>query len=463
MSMTRRRVLGAIGAGSFAAGVAVSLPAARAASVSDPTEWPQFKRDAGNTGYEPNVRLPDAVETKWRYSVDRPIQSAPAIAGGRCFVGANDGHCHAVDVETGESLWRVEVGDEVRSAPAVAGETVFIGGKRQNYALSASSGATQWARRTTASAVQTAPTVAGRSVYISKGDEATSIEAMFRGSGDHRVTVESPLGPTTPAVNDGSIVAGFEDGTVRSWDTRITNEQWSARNESPVHGAPVIRTLGDDRRSSVVYTDRNGVLRALNATNGRLRWTYDLGATSGSPAVSGDRVVLGTGEYTLQAFNATGTPVWNRELAGRVVASPVLSASSVVVGGGSTLYALEAASGETRWSVDLDGRITRAAAVAGGFVVVGTDGGSLYALGASDADFGEPAGSTTATESPSPTETETPTDTATPSPTATRTPPSPDTPADGSTTSRPTSGTGGGSGDHTVLDRIRSVLESLLG
>jgi hypothetical protein len=30
-------------------------------------------------------------------------------------------------------------------------------------------------------------------------------------------------------------------------------------NDSPVVGAPVIATLGDDRQASVVYGDQNGV------------------------------------------------------------------------------------------------------------------------------------------------------------------------------------------------------------
>jgi outer membrane protein assembly factor BamB len=118
---------------------------------------------------------------------------------------------------------------------------------------------------------------------------------------------------------------------------------------------------------------------------------------AGSPVVGDNRIVVGDGDFTLQAFNATGRPVWSRELDGRVVASPVMTEDTVVVGGGSTLYALETGSGDTGWSVDLDDRVTRVAAMASGYVLVGTDGGHLYALGASDADFGE----WTATASPS--------------------------------------------------------------
>jgi outer membrane protein assembly factor BamB len=465
MSMTRRTVLGAVGAGSAATVGRFSLPTVRAVSASDPNEWPQFKRDARNTGYDPNATLPASVETKWRYRVDQPIQSAPAVAHGRCFVGATDGQCHAVDVRTGDPLWRADVGGEVRSSPAVTGEMVCIGGKRNNVAFDAETGEEQWSRRTTASAVHTAPTIAGRSVYISKGDEAKAIEAIFHRSGELRVTFETPLGPTTPVVSDGSVIAGFEDGTIRNWDTRITNEQWFTGTDSPVEVDPVVTTLGNDRRATVIYTDQAGVLRAVNASNGRLRWRYDLGKTSGSPAVSEHRVVAGTGDFTLQAFNTKGIPVWSRELDGRVVASPVMSAESVVVGAGSTLYALDATSGETRWATDLDGRVTRAAAIAGGFVVVGTDGGSLYALGASDDDFGDRAATATPTESPTPTHTATATQTATSTetqaPTGTATPSATQTAR--TTPSSPTPEAAGGSTVETILRRLESLIDGLVG
>jgi hypothetical protein len=79
MPCFRRSLIRAVGAGSTVTWAGPTLPSVRAASADDATEWPQFKRDARNTGYATDTSVPtDGVETKWRYSVDRAIQSAPA-------------------------------------------------------------------------------------------------------------------------------------------------------------------------------------------------------------------------------------------------------------------------------------------------------------------------------------------------------------------------------------------------
>jgi outer membrane protein assembly factor BamB len=466
MDRSRRAIIGTIGAGSAAVGVGLSLPAVQAANADDPTEWPQFKYDTGNSGYHPSAHVPhEDVETKWRYSADRAIESAPAVSGGRCFVGANDGDLHAIDAATGDGLWRSSVGGNGRSTPAVVDETVCVGGRTHNYALDAATGDERWTRETIASGVETAPTVSGRSVYVSKGDAATAVEAVFHGSGELRVQFDTPLGPTTPALADGTMVVGFNDDTLRAYDTRITNERWSHGTESPVVSAPVIATLGDDRNASVIFGDRDGALQAVNLTNGRVRWEFKLSSMSGSPAVGENRIVVTRGPYSIQAFNATGRPVWSTELAGRVVASPVIADDTIVVGGGSTVFALDVTSGDVRWSVDVDGRVTLAAAIAGGYVFVGTDKGHCYALGGKDAAFGESTATITPTDAPTPTDTDTPSPTATAksSPTTTETATPGDRPTEQATPTEQTPRASDGSLLEGLLEGVTGFFDGLFG
>ena len=62
------------------------------------------------------------------------VQSSPAISNGVAFVGSDDLHLYAVDLETGEKKWRflarpdvIRPAGPVQSYPAVDGGTVFFG------------------------------------------------------------------------------------------------------------------------------------------------------------------------------------------------------------------------------------------------------------------------------------------------------------------------------------------------
>jgi len=63
-------------------------------------------------------------------SVDRrrlPVfaSSACTIAGGRVFVGSNDGRVYGLDLASGKKVWEYEAASPVTSSPAVAtGEVV---------------------------------------------------------------------------------------------------------------------------------------------------------------------------------------------------------------------------------------------------------------------------------------------------------------------------------------------------
>ena len=83
----------------------------------------------------------------WRYDTEghtlasakfgfdrRTIQSSPAVAGGRVFVGSRDGHLYAIDAATGRLAWAADHEMSwVNSSPAVAGDLVFAGSSDNRF------------------------------------------------------------------------------------------------------------------------------------------------------------------------------------------------------------------------------------------------------------------------------------------------------------------------------------------
>jgi outer membrane protein assembly factor BamB len=55
------------------------------------------------------------------------IDSSPAIAGGRVYVGSNDGRLYALDLASGTVAWQHDEGAALSASPALASGRVVIG------------------------------------------------------------------------------------------------------------------------------------------------------------------------------------------------------------------------------------------------------------------------------------------------------------------------------------------------
>ena len=63
----------------------------------------------------------------WTFTTRARVDSSPAVAGGRVYVGSNDGRLYVLDAATGEKQWEFEAGAALVSSPAIAAGRVVIG------------------------------------------------------------------------------------------------------------------------------------------------------------------------------------------------------------------------------------------------------------------------------------------------------------------------------------------------
>jgi outer membrane protein assembly factor BamB len=139
--------------------------------------------------------------------------------------------------------------------------------------------------------------------------------------------------------------------------------------------APGGHFYGGAINSDTVYvTNTDGVLSALNAATGEVRWTHDTGERdSNTPSLIGDTVYLG--------------------------------------GVAGFIYAFDATTGAERWRFEVGAEIDFVPVVVDGIVYVSTSTGSLFAIGGSG-----PAADGTPQPAPSPTRTAAVTPSSTPTP-----------------------------------------------
>jgi outer membrane protein assembly factor BamB len=63
----------------------------------------------------------------WTFTTRARVDSSPVVAGGRVYVGGNDGIFYVIDAADGKSVFQFEAGGPLSASPAVAAGRVVIG------------------------------------------------------------------------------------------------------------------------------------------------------------------------------------------------------------------------------------------------------------------------------------------------------------------------------------------------
>ncbi|MCB9768839.1 MAG: PQQ-binding-like beta-propeller repeat protein [Candidatus Omnitrophica bacterium] len=129
---------------------------------SQSADWPQFKADAGRTGYTPEPLAEDlnlrwvyhpahAPMPAWQAEMRMPFDHAHqvTVAEGLAFFGSSaDGKVYALDADTGKEKWTFFTEGPVRFAPAYWKGKVFAPSDDGFlYCLNASNGSLIWKKR----------------------------------------------------------------------------------------------------------------------------------------------------------------------------------------------------------------------------------------------------------------------------------------------------------------------------
>ena len=129
-------------------------------NISNSPQWNGWSPGAGNTRFQPSdqARLtPEQVPhltLKWAFGFPNATsaRALPSVAGGRVFVGSQNGTVYSLDAATGCVFWSFQAASAVRSgirlAPRSGGVTAYFGDGRANvYALDAATGKQLWTRK----------------------------------------------------------------------------------------------------------------------------------------------------------------------------------------------------------------------------------------------------------------------------------------------------------------------------
>lgn len=383
--------------------LALALVTALLAGACD---WNQFRYGAGHTGSNSDTGIPlDAVSgliDMWTAPTGGAIDSSPAVAKGRVFVGSTDGNLRALGARTGAVLWSKPTGGPISSSPAVVDGRVYIGSDNHTLrALDENDGSPAWSVTVdpTFGGIGSAPNVTLGTVYV-----ASSLAVYAYNALDGSLKWSTPLTSTAalsaPTWKGGTIyVASHLDAKVWALNSTTGALKWTTTAPGPRATCnPAMSSPAAEGGSVFVAlcpstTAPLKSVFSVDAVTGTINWSAGSALHSTSPAVWNGVVYVGSGSGArIEALATTnGASLWQAPVGAGVVSSPALAGGVLYVGSNdSKLYAFDAAgvqgcSGAPStcaplWSTITGGAVRSSPAVANGVVYVGSDDASLHAF-----------------------------------------------------------------------------------
>jgi outer membrane protein assembly factor BamB len=251
----------------------------------------------------------------WSYPTGGAVTTKPAVgtagnSAGKIYFGSDDGSLHAVD-SNGTQLWRFDVPglpgppNPIKSSPAISpsGNTVYFGTNNGRfYARSADNGSLVWVQSFISSAFQSSPVIG----------------------------------------SDGTVFVGNDDGNLYAFDgsTGALRPGFPFATGAPVRSSPALSNDG-----AVVYIgSENGILFAVNTSNGTERWRFTTGDDIDS-AIAVDpigHIYFGSDDNNVYALYPDGTLKWSFPTGDNVEVKPAVNPGGIVYAGSrdDRLYAI---------------------------------------------------------------------------------------------------------------------------
>ena len=290
------------------------------------------------------------------------------------------------DAPLRDPAWTSAVGASVWSDVAAAHGLVFIGADDGRlHALDARSGAQHWIY-TADGPFRSGSTVAGERLYVTSDDGvlhclgARDAKVLWRIRVNRDRAVRLPAtdpkskydvhGAAVRLVRD-TVFVGTHEGRVLALEAGDGRPRWTFSTGDRIVATPFFAD------GQVLVGSFDGKVYALDAATGVLRWAFNAKApVTSTPTRVGDVVVVGSRAYDIWGLDAaTGRPRWNHYVwFSWIESSPAIAGRAAYVGSSDAakIFAFDAVTGRSHWTTDVHGFAWGAPVVDGDRLFIGT-------------------------------------------------------------------------------------------
>jgi len=382
-TIARRYVLAALAspnpASRFATAQAAldALESALAPPAPADAAWGLHRGDPGRRGFRESRASASRFEAVWE-SLVGPTVASPVVAGALVLASTANGRLLFLDRATGRRLHEMPLASAVESSPAVSGRMVLVGTDDGDVVAVDLLDGTLRYRVKLGQMVRSSPVHVGSRVFVGviEAKGLGALVSLDRETG--KVVWKRKLGPvfSSPALGQGRVVVGSDDGSLHAFDAEAGGPAWSTPLAGKVRATPALT------EALAVVGDFGGRVTAVRLADGSTVWTRELGQTVySSAAIAAGLCVVGCHDGSLRALDlATGAVRFEVRTRGPVVASPVAVGDRLFVGStDGDAYLLDAAGNVLQRTAAAEGGIQSSPAVDGELLVFGSSRG-LHAV-----------------------------------------------------------------------------------
>ena len=329
-------------------------------SLAEPvvnTEWAQAGGNASKS--MPHLALGQSLGEAWSVSIGNAgnlsarLAAAPVVADNKIFTIDTQSTVRAFNAQTGASVWATQFGTERgNNASLFGGGVAYDNGRIYasnglGYvaALDARNGGVIWQVHPTGP-LRGSPTVSGDTLYvISQDNQIYSLktsDGTTNWSQAAALEIAGVFGSASPAVGQGTVVAGFSSGELNAyryengrnvWQDQLarTSIRTSVASISDVDAHPVIDG------GQVIAVGQGGRMVSLELISGQRQWEINIAGIS-KPWVAGEWVFVVSDDAKLLCVNrANGKVRWITQLPAfrneKKKAGPIYYRGPVLAGG----------------------------------------------------------------------------------------------------------------------------------
>jgi outer membrane protein assembly factor BamB len=375
------------------------------------TEWAQAGGNAAKA--MGHLALGQSLGQAWAVSIgaggslSQRLASAPVVGDGRVYTIDTQATVRAFDAQTGASVWATQFGyDRGNRASLFGGGVAFDNGRIYatnglGYvaALDARNGGIVWQVHPTGP-LRGSPTVVGDTLYVITQDNQIYSLKTSDGSTNWSqaaaLEIAGIFGSASPAVGQGTVVAGFSSGELNAyryengrlvWQDQLarTSVRTSVASISDVDANPVIDN------GQVLAVGQGGRMVSLELISGQRQWELNIAGIS-TPWVAGEWVYVVTDDAKLLCVARSNgkvrwiaqLPAFRKEKAKRGpigYKGPVLAGGRlIVVSSEGTLINVDPANGSFQSQTNIKAGVHLSPVVANQTLYILDDDGRLHAF-----------------------------------------------------------------------------------
>jgi len=310
-----------------------ALPMSLPAPVVNP-QWAQSGgnplKSMGQVALGRNLAHVFTVQAGRGSSLTERLAASPVVAGGKVFVIDTMGTVRAFDAQTGSRLWETQTPIDKGNEKSLYGGGIAYdngmiyatNGLGYVVALDARNGGQSW-KVHPGGPLRGSPTVALGAVYVVSQDNQIYSLKQSDGSTNWSeaasLEVAGVFGSASPAVGQGTVIAGFSSGELNAYRYENGRQVWgdtlqrtsitiSVSSITDIDADPVIDN------GQVFAIGQGGRMVALEITTGQRLWELNVAGIA-TPWVAGDWVWVVTSDARLLCIaRSNGHLRWIRKL-----------------------------------------------------------------------------------------------------------------------------------------------------